>query len=56
MWILIVYVLNVLVGELIVIAIGLGLDKNLPVCQFTNFFVAILLCVLVRLGSCGTLD
>ena len=30
MWILIVYVLNVLVGELIVIAIGLGLDRTYP--------------------------
>ena len=30
MWLLVVYILNVLVGELIVIAIGLGLDRTFP--------------------------
>jgi hypothetical protein len=30
MWLLVVYVLNVLVGESIVIAIGLGLDRTFP--------------------------
>jgi hypothetical protein len=30
MWLLVVYILNVLVGESIVIAIGLGLDRTFP--------------------------
>ena len=30
MWLLVVYILNVFVGESIVIAIGLGLDRTFP--------------------------
>jgi TRAP-type C4-dicarboxylate transport system permease small subunit len=30
MWLLFVYILNVVVGESIVIAIGLGLDRTFP--------------------------
>jgi hypothetical protein len=30
MWLLVAYILNVLVGESIVIAIGLGLDRTFP--------------------------
>jgi hypothetical protein len=30
MWLLVVYILNVLVGESVVIAIGLGLDRTFP--------------------------
>jgi hypothetical protein len=30
MWLLVVYILNVLVGDSIVIAIGLGLDRTFP--------------------------
>ena len=30
MWLLVVYIVNVLVGESIVIAIGLGLDRTFP--------------------------
>jgi hypothetical protein len=33
-----------------------GFGQNFSVCQLTSIFVAILLCVLVELGSCGTLD
>jgi hypothetical protein len=43
-WLLVVYILNVLVGESIVIAIGLGLDRafayaSLPVSLSLFFFV-----------------
>jgi hypothetical protein len=33
-----------------------GFGQNFSVCELTSIFVAILLCVLVELGSCGTLD
>ena len=51
MWLLVVYILNVLVGEFIVIAIGLGLDRtfpyaSLPVSLSLFFFVFLLSWVL----------
>ena len=42
MWILMVYVLIVVIGEIVVVAIGLVLDRIHPVLQFASFLVAIL--------------
>ena len=56
MWILIVYVLIVVVGEAVVVAIGLGLGSNLPISQFAGFVVVILRCARVWMAAGCTLD
>lgn len=56
MWIMVVYVLIVGVSELIVVAIGLVLDRTFPLASLPNFFDAVLCGPLGWLGSCGTMD
>jgi hypothetical protein len=56
MWLLVVYILNVLVGESIVIAMVWVWTELFRMPAYQYPFVAILLCVLVELGSCCKLD
>jgi len=56
MWILIIYVLIVVVGEAVVVAIGLALDRIFPLASFTSFFVVILRRARVWMAAGSALD
>jgi hypothetical protein len=56
MWILIVYILIVVVGESVVVGIGLALDRTFPPGEFAGVLDVILRRPRVWLASCSALD
>ena len=56
MWIMVVYVFIVAVCELVVVAIGLVLDRTFPPASLPVSLTLFFCCPLVWLDSCGSMD
>ena len=56
MWILIIYILIVVVGESVMVGIRSSLGSNFPLSEFADVLDVVLRCARVWMASCSALD